>query len=536
MRVEAFGYIGTLPPTKDPTQSPTPAPTNNPTPSPTVNPTLAPSPAGDAFSIIFISDMECEYRRHTNEMCYNVINWVKNIAHEGFTFDGEFNTIPVKPDLVIHGGDLSDGNHGTWAKQGSGAADYLFSNVWQQLYDAGIPMISALGNHDYAEQWSKQPAEKWPVISQQANKFVLDSYDKTKDLLGDDFEFNEFRSTESLHAPSLFKSKFHQLQIVNLNYYALYKQNEMQFYTLSNSLEYDKKTIFFGHVPIYEINTLKDDVVKQDKNTSNTTFEEVKKLIQKFDNTIYVSGHDHWKHTKNYSGFTDYIAAYPHLWEQPGGSGNYLDAGMYAILVSPTSGVLQVKNILIPYEQISGCWADGTVCGVKTTCGQCCREARLALGTQCGGGKWPDGTICGLGTTCGLCQNKASAWDGKGFACGTDCYVTFYEDSSYGGISYGPITIGKYTPVPNISSLTVSGANKCCVKIYEDANYEGMSNIYCNQDVPYVGNDWKMSSFELYINCGGQCSNSQCCENGQCVSKQEDWAGVYYCPAECRGG
>eukprot|EP01084_Bolivina_argentea_P253112 425068_1 len=43
MRVEAFGYIGTLPPTKDPTQSPTPAPTNNPTPAPTTFPTPAPT-------------------------------------------------------------------------------------------------------------------------------------------------------------------------------------------------------------------------------------------------------------------------------------------------------------------------------------------------------------------------------------------------------------------------------------------------------------------------------------------------------------
>eukprot|EP01083_Nonionella_stella_P207594 754003_1 len=35
--------------------------------------------------------------------------------------------------------------------------------------------------------------------------------------------------------------------------------------------------------------------------------------------------------------------------------------------------------------------------------------------------------------------------------------------------------------------------------------------------------------------CRAQC-NSGCCENGRCVDKKRDWAGVYYCPAECRGG
>jgi len=56
-------------------------------------------------------------------------------------------------------------------------------------------------------------------------------------------------------------------------------------------------------------------------------------------------------------------------------------------------------------DGIADCLPDNTVCGVGTTCNNCCNTAYNYGGTQCGGTCLPDGEICGLGTTCNLCCN-----------------------------------------------------------------------------------------------------------------------------------
>jgi hypothetical protein len=346
--------------------------------------------------------METEYRGHLTKFCRKLVDYVKDLASSGLTFDGTFAHYQIKPDLVIHGGDISDGTYGTWDQEGSDAADVLFSDVWQQLYDAGIPMISGLGNHDFSTSYTDR-------TNQQANKFVLDSFLKTKSLLGQDFDFTEIIHPHvGADGPSLFKAEFRGFQIAHLNYHGLFMDpNGIQFDAFSNSLDRTKKTIFISHFPVSHQN--------------------VKELVWEFPGAAHLSGHVHvpgQRTIRNPSNaaqsFVDYTAAYPHPWEL-GNTGAYYDPGMYAALVSPTQGVLQVKSIVIPYEAVTGCWPDGTICGVGTTCNQCCHENRRALGTKCGGEKWSDGTICGLGTTCRYCKNEATFWYGKVFtACGIE--------------------------------------------------------------------------------------------------------------------
>jgi len=311
---------------------------------------------------------------------------------------------------VIHGGDISDKTYGIWKKKGSDAADSEYETIWGQLYDAGIAMISAVGNHDYARDQSDE-------LNQEVNKFVLQSYQKTKDLKGDSFSFEEFNDGSNV-IPSYFNSVFRGVQIVNLNHYEPVERNTNQLNDLEESLDYDKQTIFFGHFPIF---SLPEDVENEYKNLIGT-FNQSK--------TIYLSGHAHRRLRRfeipdSGNWFEDYVAPYPHYYPFPRESFDPLDVpGIYAVLVSPTNGVLQVKTIDIPYYEVSGCWANNTICGVGTTCNLCCYTV---VGTVCGGELFEDGVLCELGTTCQQCKNKATLWVDHGgydahMACGTECW------------------------------------------------------------------------------------------------------------------
>jgi len=99
----------------------------------------------------------------------------------------------------------------------------------------------------------------------------------------------------------------------------------------------------------------------------------------------------------------------------------------FAILVSPSAGVLQVKTI----EFEAPCWDDGHLCsgGPAGNCRtDCClnwdnhsywySKAWTACGFE---PKWSDGSICALGTTCNACENPATYWWSKAFtACGSE--------------------------------------------------------------------------------------------------------------------
>jgi hypothetical protein len=354
------------------------------------------------FSVIFISDMEAEYRGHNSEWCLKIVEYITNLGNQEFTYDDIYSSVKIIPELVIHGGDISDGVHGSWAKHGDSASNTLFSSIWQKLYDSKIPMISAMGNHDFSETYSNS-------IRKQAKKFVSDSYSKSKDLVGVDFKYVEIPSKKDKDKQSLYVSTYGGYQFVNLNNYSP-QDTDLAFLTeVSESLDETKKTLFFGHYPLSFLpNQVRTNMIN---------------IISRYPNTAYFSGHVHVKENDTYSvstnRFVDYVAPYPHPWEEPPGSGKYLTPGMYAVLLDPAIGVLQVKFLPIDYENITGCWVDGTICGIGTTCKYCCHENRNSGGTQCGGSKWADGTLCLPGITCEYCLNKFSFWSEMVFtACG----------------------------------------------------------------------------------------------------------------------
>lgn len=124
-------------------------------------------------------------------------------------------------------------------------------------------------------------------------------------------------------------------------------------------------------------------------------------------------------------------------------------SGLLSVGVAASVGIdaLEVvgEDLILPSVSVSACderltycngqgcadkllvdpWADGTLCGLGTTCSSCKNHATYwyskAL-TACGTEpKWEDGTLCGIGTTCNACLRPHTYWYSKGFtACGSE--------------------------------------------------------------------------------------------------------------------
>ena len=336
-----------------------------------------------------MADMENKYRNHHHVWCEKIANYVMNFGGTNTYFDDHPN-IKVDPKLVIHGGDLSDTTY-HW----DFTADELFDMTYQQFYDANIPMISILGNHD----------ETNGIPHSQAELFVRKSFNKAE-YLSSDFSFDEIpKDTTSKN--SYYTAKFKGLQIATVN--DALESTGSQWSIFKSKLDTNKPALFFSHRP------LGDQQREEAKLGSNLI-----DYIKRFPNPTHYAGHDHVYYPESHGGFTSYVAPYLHL-KESSKSGVYHPPGFLALLVSPAQGVLETKVINYDYEEVTRCWPDESICGVGTTCKYCCHTNRNALGTKCGGKKWDDGILCGYGTTCDYCKNSATYWYGKAFtACGSE--------------------------------------------------------------------------------------------------------------------
>ena len=109
----------------------------------------------------------------------------------------------------------------------------------------------------------------------------------------------------------------------------------------------------------------------------------------------------------------DYVAPYPHPW------GSYTP-GFYAVLVSATDGVLQVKQIDIPGLD------DGTPCDLASNCEMCHTKASFWYDVgefRCGSEpNFDEGRVCIPFRSCNSCAGEEfSFWFTKSFfACGEE--------------------------------------------------------------------------------------------------------------------
>lgn len=336
------------------------------------------------------------------DYCSNIITYIKDFGSLGIRFD-DHPGFTVDPELVIHGGDISDSTY-HWSNGGLEfgsrvSSDYLFDEVYQQLYDSGIPFMSILGNHDL------EPGTK--TGDGEAVKFVKESFVKAAQT-SSDFTYEEIPRDSSTYN-SMYVANYRGLQIATAN--DKLEGTGNQWTRFQDELDNSKPALFFSHRPL--------DVPDHAGNYAWRDF------IGTFPNPQHYAGHTHRYSKRVLNGVTTHVAPYPHRWDNQ-------TPGFLALLVSPSQGVLETKKISYNYEDVSGCWEDGTICLQGTTCGWCCNEALDALGTQCGGSKWADGTLCGAGTTCKNCQNSYGYWYSKAFtACGTE---PKWQDGTHCGI------------------------------------------------------------------------------------------------------
>lgn len=333
------------------------------------------------YTIIFLSDMENKYRGHTLERSRFVANYIasslkqpqqhtgnNNEQPQQFFFDNEYNHIPIQnPQLIINGGDISH----FWACKypsylfggGCRKPEIEFQDIWNIFYNAGMPLISAYGNHDWRpRKGTGNPVRGTPRlprtitadnINRWSSEFVEMSYQKTMDFIGaPTFSYQSIPPTGEI-GQSMYRSEFRGLQIVSFNAaynWQSYDTNgtiynaDSQFEQLTHLLNRTQPTLFFSHFPLSATRI----------QNQTPTRDQVKALIREFPvGTHHFAGHYHaaviephmdpeelTSNTEK-NQYYDYIAPYPHHW-------NGREPGYLAILVSERNGVVQVKPMTIP--------------------------------------------------------------------------------------------------------------------------------------------------------------------------------------------
>ena len=283
----------------------------------------------DAFKVIFVSDLERDYRGHTDRDIEDVMDEI----------------IAQKPALVIHGGDNYDNEH-----SGNKARKY-----YTKLLDNGIPFITTNGNHDGADS--------------AAEAFVHDSYVRTADLAKSSRKFTfTYDQPSGAHG---YKAEFNGLQIASFLWKGKWGKNKKN----EDAIVHDELTPARANAMKLKLDPSKPTLVVN----HHPNMAAVNTLVQALPvRSAVFSGHTHDSNTREIaSGYLEYTAPYAHQW----GSMDYgvakdrKERGMLSVLVSPTKGVISVTQIDTVLK--SRTWSDGTRCSstvltpASDTCHKC---------------------------------------------------------------------------------------------------------------------------------------------------------------------
>ncbi|CAB9525672.1 expressed unknown protein [Seminavis robusta] len=357
--------------------------TNKDTPSP-------PYKLGDPFTIIFFSDLETHFRGHDIYRSRYVVRYIRDLRHANLTYDGNYSHVAVDPQLVIHGGDVGHlwncfgATLWEFYLRGAVLNDYdahNFNNwqcqtpldeirsLWDIFYQADMPFVSNFGNHDWypahgtGNPWVRPAGQRDAVadrINRQSSEFVRETY-RQSERLG--LEVHDEILPTAQYGQSMFHSVFRGVRLVSFNaafnwesyddhgtYNATQQLERLQASLLSRGNH--NATIFYSHFPLS----------KHRLRNQAPSVDEVVGLMAQFADSNHMvhhfAGHYHAERVEDYNTTVttvtsannnqsrtvtvrDHVAAYPHRAGQR-------EPGFWAILVSPTDGVLQVKSITIP--------------------------------------------------------------------------------------------------------------------------------------------------------------------------------------------
>lgn len=337
----------------------------------------------DAFTVIFFSDVEENYRGHKYSHVNRVIDAMKDIGSKNNLYDAPFNYVRVKPELYIHGGDMSN----YWSvdvindllKNRDGATN-AWEQTWKDFYDAGIPMITVFGNHDWHEAESDMSSSDVEV-----NEDTIDFVEWAMEhaaRVSSDLTYERFLPDHPV-GQSYYKVMFKGVQIGMMGWEALKKSSDAdgsgpyaeteQWNNFKASMQADRGTLLVSHVPI----DLQDDEVQVENFVGR--FEDAAPLPDHngitYPMAAHLSGHTHKWDNKGYRGSSsnkvrDYTVTYPY--DNYGNSGE--KRGYYAILISPTKGVLQVKQ----FEFTTDCKKKGKKCAIVSCPYECCYDGGVS--------------------------------------------------------------------------------------------------------------------------------------------------------------
>lgn len=321
----------------------------------------APSPGGtddDAFTVIFIGDPESRMRGNTPEKISGHIDRILKLGQDpkqGFDLE-DGRRIAIDPEIVIVGGDISRDRH---------TSIELDLPLWEPLLEAGIPVLAGFGNHDWEpESWGDSPS--YSLAGHRSNEsttaFTRETYRRSTEA-SPHLTYQEVGPTAD-HGPVTFHATYKGVDIVNFNTF-LYQPSYtyppgwpvtcnpfgggagcQEFVSAVPQIEAmeallagaaDRPAIFVQHYPLSTSDGWWDDY-----DTTGTTTEQRKRrlleMIAARPRAVFLAGHNHRSSRRTWSvdegTVREYVAPY------------FGDAGgVIAVLVSPTRGFLQVRNL-----------------------------------------------------------------------------------------------------------------------------------------------------------------------------------------------
>lgn len=329
----------------------------------------------DAFTIIFLSDLECRFRNHSPARCRYVLEFIRDLAQHDLYFDGDYADTKIDPKLIIHGGDnnhlLGCQNLPFWMCR---SVQEEWDDVWKAPFetDLPVPLITNYGNHDwYQATWGTGDTDmyghpgglrlpKTDIVNSRAQDLVTKTFEEAAAF---GVELREFTPTGDI-GPSMYRATFRGIQIANFNVAVNWESydghgvysSDAPFGALSGSLDRSMTTLFVQHYPL-SLGYL-----------PSGTERKIVDLIQEFPHATLLTGHEHRPLTQSYTtsepdrySFNEWVAPYPHydFYSQ-----NWTP-GFYALLVSPTEGILQVKQLDLPGLE------DGEPCDISDSCKLC---------------------------------------------------------------------------------------------------------------------------------------------------------------------
>ena len=312
----------------------------------------------DSFTVVFIGDPEARMRGNTAAELGGYVDRLLTVKddprHRWRLDDGR--TLPIEPELVIIGGDISSD------RSTSIAADLP---IWQPILDQGVPVLAGFGNHDWEpESWGDSPS--YSFAGHRSNEstiaFTRETYRRSAKV-SPELSYREIGPTSD-HGPLTFLATYKGVDIVNFNTF-LYQPSyrypdgwpitcnplgggagcqefvgaEPQIAEMDSLLgeTRERPAIFTQHYPLST-----GDRWWSDYGSTETSLADRKErllgLMAERKDVVFLAGHNHRASAREWTVGDRRIPEHVAPYFGDGG-------GFIAVRISPTRGVLAVRNI-----------------------------------------------------------------------------------------------------------------------------------------------------------------------------------------------